>query len=209
MNVTQMTTSIFRDAIIYGNFKPGARLVEKELCELSGVSRTIVREALRTLEAEELVINVPQRGPEVVTIDEQLAKEIYDFRALLEPEIVRLFIDRSTAADRQRLSVKLKEIDEAIRTGQVNEANIAKKEFYAILVEVADSSLIASSMRRVFSLISILRNVTMSRSSRVEEAANEIGAMGKAILSQDKERACRLCLLHIVKAREEALKYFG
>src|SRR5438067_1583646 len=55
-----------RDAIITGHFPPGARLVERELCEAMGVSRTSIREVLRRLEAEKLVRVEPRRGPEVV-----------------------------------------------------------------------------------------------------------------------------------------------
>src|SRR5215207_9673836 len=58
-----------RDAIMLGTFKPGQRLVERELCELIGVSRPSIREALRKLEADGLVNIIPNRGPVVSTIN--------------------------------------------------------------------------------------------------------------------------------------------
>jgi len=73
-----------RDAIMIGTFKPGQRLVERELCELIGVSRPSIREALRRLEADGLINNVPNRGPAVNSISAEEARQLYAARALLE-----------------------------------------------------------------------------------------------------------------------------
>ena len=66
-----------RDAITTGTLAPGARLVERDLCERMGVSRTSVREALRRLEAEKLVQILPHKGPIVATMTKQKASEVY------------------------------------------------------------------------------------------------------------------------------------
>ena len=73
-----------RQAIMSGRFAPGARLIERELCETLGVSRTSVREALRRLEAEKLVRSVPHKGPVVAIMSKQEAAELYAIRGLLE-----------------------------------------------------------------------------------------------------------------------------
>src|SRR5512138_3023456 len=73
-----------RKAIATGRFRSGERLVERELCALLGVSRPSVREALRQLEAEGLIVTIPHRGPAVATIDVHEARELYEVRALLE-----------------------------------------------------------------------------------------------------------------------------
>ena len=64
----QQVLEALRNAILDFQFKPGDRLVERELCEMTGVSRTSVREALRHLESEGLVENVPNKGPTVATL---------------------------------------------------------------------------------------------------------------------------------------------
>ena len=66
-----------RSAISAGDFKPGQRLIERELCELTGVGRTSIREALRQLEAEGLITNIPHRGPSVSTISAEEAQQLY------------------------------------------------------------------------------------------------------------------------------------
>ncbi len=70
-----------RSAIGSGLFKPGQRLIERELCEQVGVGRTSIREALRQLEAEGLVTTIPHRGPIVSTISVEEAEQLYDLRA--------------------------------------------------------------------------------------------------------------------------------
>src|ERR1700749_3730970 len=108
-----------RAAIMSGSFRPGQRLVERELCEMTGVSRPSIREALRLLEADGMVNTVPHRGPVVSTISLEEARQLYDARAVLEgfagrecarmhdPEVARRIGDALTrlkaAAARQDL----------------------------------------------------------------------------------------------------------
>ena len=82
--VRAMVAQKLREAIMSGTLKPGQRLVERELCEMTGVSRPSIREALRLLEADGLVNTVPHRGPVVSTISLEEAKQLYAARAVLE-----------------------------------------------------------------------------------------------------------------------------
>src|ERR1700748_2654106 len=93
---------VIRQAIMSGRFAPGARLIERELCETLGVSRTSVREALRRLEAKNLVRTVPHKGPVVAVISRQEASELYALRGLLEGfaayEFARIASDAAIAS---------------------------------------------------------------------------------------------------------------
>src|SRR5690606_21170839 len=73
-----------REAIIRGDLAPGAHLVDRELCDMFDVSRTVVREAQRSLEAEGLVEIIPHRGVFVRRISYDEAQQIYDVRKVLE-----------------------------------------------------------------------------------------------------------------------------
>ena len=73
-----------RAAIIAGRFKSGERLVERNLCDQLGVSRSVVREVIRILEAEGLVESAGHKGPVVARLDWDQARQIYDIRLLLE-----------------------------------------------------------------------------------------------------------------------------
>src|SRR3954453_2611167 len=117
--VRSMVAQKLREAIMSGTLKPGQRLIERELCEMTGVSRPSIREALRLLEADGLVNTVPHRGPVVSTISLEEARQLYAARELLEgfagreraplhdPDVVRRIGDALTrlkaAAARQDL----------------------------------------------------------------------------------------------------------
>jgi len=80
-----MTAASLRKAILSFHFKPGEKLTERELCELTGVSRPLMREALRDLEAQGLISNVPHRGPAAAMLTRDDARDIYEVRSASNP----------------------------------------------------------------------------------------------------------------------------
>jgi len=94
---TEAVLDAIKHAILAGELRPGQGLVETELAQLLGVSKTPVREALKTLAGAGLVTMSPYRGAAVRAIDPASAAAIYDLRLLLEPEAVRRAVQASTA----------------------------------------------------------------------------------------------------------------
>jgi DNA-binding GntR family transcriptional regulator len=94
---------LLRDAIASMEFEPGQRLVERDLCERFDVSRTVIREALRHLEAEGLVDLVANHGPVVSRITREDAGHIYEARATLEGVIARYAAERATPPAKKRM----------------------------------------------------------------------------------------------------------
>ena len=92
-----------RSSIMEGRMKGGERLREQELCEQLGISRSTLREALRTLEAERLISIEPHRGPTVIRITEKAAQDLYALRALLEGFAAHEFARLASDADIDRL----------------------------------------------------------------------------------------------------------
>src|ERR1700722_10124972 len=86
---TEAVLDAVRHAILTGRLSPGQSLVETELAAQLGVSKTPVREALKTLAGAGLVTMSPYKGASVRTVDDALAHSVYDIRLLLEPEAVR------------------------------------------------------------------------------------------------------------------------
>src|SRR5687768_16541072 len=80
---------LLRNAILTFEYEPGQRLVERDLCERFDVSRTVIREALRHLEAEGLIQIVPNRGPVVSAATPAEARDLYEVREALEPMAAR------------------------------------------------------------------------------------------------------------------------
>ena len=92
---TEAVLDAIKHAILAGELRPGQSLVETELAQLLGVSKTPVREALKTLAGAGLVTMSPYRGAAVRAIDPASAAAIYDLRLLLEPEAVRRAVQAS------------------------------------------------------------------------------------------------------------------
>ena len=95
-NLRELTTEALRNAILSMHFKPKQRLVERTLCEQTGVSRTCVREALQHLESEGLVNRVANKGLFVASVTADEARQIYEVRASLESSAGQMFVIRAS-----------------------------------------------------------------------------------------------------------------
>src|SRR6185437_16724681 len=103
-SLTDRVTAQLRDAILQLRLPPGQRLVERDLAESSGASRTCVRAALQRLGSEGLVVRSPSGMLSVAAISPEEARQIYDVRAALESAMARQFVVRATDADQQALA---------------------------------------------------------------------------------------------------------
>lgn len=92
LSLRERTTAVLRNAILTMRFKPGERLVERQLCVETGVSRTCVRESMRHLEAEGLVRREHNKGIFVASITTAEAAEIYEVRRILETKMLEKMI---------------------------------------------------------------------------------------------------------------------
>lgn len=92
-----------RQAILKGELEPGERLMEIHLADRLGVSRTPIREAIRKLELEGLVVMVPRKGAEVAKISEKSLRDVLEIRRSLDELAIELAIQRMTEEDMQKL----------------------------------------------------------------------------------------------------------
>ena len=106
-----------RTSILTGELKPGERLMEIHLADKLGVSRTPIREAIRKLELEGLVLMIPRRGAEVARISEKSLKDVLEVRRSLEELAIELACQRMTEEDMQALEEAQKAFKAAIDQG--------------------------------------------------------------------------------------------
>lgn len=194
-----------RLAIATGLFKPGQRLVERELCELIGVGRTSVREALRQLEAEGLVHTIPHRGPIVRTISAEEAHQLYEIRALLESYAGRLFAEQGSAEDVKRLGAAVKALASAARGKDQSKLIDGKTEFYKVLMDGAGNLFVTEFLTSLHNRITLLRATSMNQPGRLTKSIKEIRAIYEAIAAGDGPAAERACRHHIEEAAKVAL----
>ncbi|MEJ1979135.1 MAG: GntR family transcriptional regulator [Acetobacteraceae bacterium] len=216
LRIERVTTTLrnqvverLRWAICEQQFPPGARLIERQLCEMLGVSRTLIREALRELEAEGLVTSVPHRGPSVAVLDRETAKGIYEVRAVLEALAGRLFVERATGEDRRRLAKAAAALDRARERDDIAAQLGATARFYEILFAGARNDVIAATLRPLSGRIHMLRARSMARPGRRDESKREMDAILAATQSNDPQQAWDACLAHVQQAAARALQSFG
>ncbi len=203
--IRQQVAASFRKAILSGRFAPGDRLFEKELCDLTGASRTSVREALRQLETEGLVTTIRNKGPVVTSIDPQQARSIYQVRAALEGLAAGLFAENATDEQVARFAVSVDQVKTAYKSGDLDQILEAKNALYDILLEGCGNDIVASVLRMMHDRINLLRRVSLGQASRLGKSATEIGTILKAIKARDAAAASAASIRHVENAAEAAL----
>lgn len=204
----ELTTQTLREAILSQQFKPGEHLVERTLCERTGVSRTSLREALRHLESEGLVERQGSRGLFVASITSEEARQIYEVRAALEPEVGRLFAERATEAQIQALFHSLDEGEAAIAGGDIPGYVKALDTYYETLGEGSRNAVAERIIRMLHGRISYLRTITTAKSSstRERETLAMLRAIAEAAQRRDGLKVVRKSRAFVERSAKFALK---
>ena len=194
-----------REAIISGHFAPGTRLIERELCEQMGVSRTSIREVLRGLEAEHLITIEPRRGPIVARLTRKQIAEIYDVRAMLESAVVRIFTEKASDEQVAHLRTLYDKLYSARHGGNVAAIARAATGFIGYVMEVADHELISDLQRNLIARVSVVRAISISQPGRLAQAEGELAAVMGAIEKREADKAAQYFATHIRNAGRAAL----
>ncbi|MES2185720.1 MAG: GntR family transcriptional regulator [Pseudomonadota bacterium] len=194
-----------RNAIATGRFVAGERLTEKELCEMIGVSRTLVREALRQLESEGLINVVPNRGPVVARVTVAQAEQIYQVRRELEGLACELFALHATEADQKELKAALKQLKSSINSTDPGVRLAAKNDFYACLVRGCGNEALGQVLGLLNSRVTLLRATSLQHKGRSQKSMGELSALVDALVARDAPAARQAAILHVSNAAEAAL----
>ena len=197
--------NFMREAIMKGQFKAGEKLVERELCEMMGVSRASLREALRKLEAEKLIVNIPHRGPMVSTISLEEAKEIYAFRGLLESYAAHEFARLASDENIEKLSSTVKRLREAAQANSRETVIKVKSEFYEILLDGCANHLVKETLGGLLTRVNLLRSTSLMLADRLPKSLDEIDALVECIRKRDAAGAQVVARNHILNAERAAI----
>lgn len=196
-----------RQAIASGVFKPGQRLIERELCEMTGVGRTSIREALRQLEADGLITTIPHRGPSVSVITEEDALQLYEIRAVLESFAGQAFAERASEENIRRLSEAVERIQSAADTGNRADLIGAKTDFYEVLLAGCGNIYVEKTLRGLHDRITLLRVASMTQPGRLQHSIREIRDIHQAIVARDGQAAAAACRHHIDQAAAAVMEF--
>ncbi|WP_244817441.1 GntR family transcriptional regulator [Caballeronia sp. Lep1P3] len=205
----ELTLEKLREAIVQGYFRPGARLVERTLCDELGVSRTVVREVLRHLETEGLVETVARQGPIVARLDPAQVAEIYELRGLLEANAARACAQNATPEVIENLRGIRRKIETAFESGDFAAVLAQTEAFYDALFEGAGKSVSLSVVRTLNTRINRLRALTISSAGRGVESNQEMNTLLRAIERGDGEAAYDASTAHIRRVSELAQEALG
>lgn len=139
-----------RQAILRGELKPGERLLEIQLANKLGVSRTPLREAIRKLELEGLVVMIPRKGAIVAEITEKNLRDVLEVRSALEELAVSLACDKITPEQIGDLKKAAVDFSFTLKEGDITETAQADVRFHDIIYEATDN-------RRLIQLLNNLR----------------------------------------------------
>ena len=122
-----------RQAILKGELEPGERLMEIQLAERLGVSRTPIREAIRKLELEGLVLMIPRKGAEVARISENNLRDVLEVRRTLEELAVDLACQRMTPEELEELKETEEQFAQAVREGDAMQIAQTDERYHEII----------------------------------------------------------------------------
>ncbi|MDO4272961.1 MAG: GntR family transcriptional regulator [Eubacteriales bacterium] len=190
-----------RQAILKGELKPGERLMEIALAERLGVSRTPIREAMRKLELEGLVVMIPRRGAQVANITEKDLNDVLEVRIALENIAIQKACSCMTEEDMGRLWVAAKEFERTMAEGDLVRLAEADVTFHEIIYKSSDNRRLLQVLNNLREQIYRYRVEYLKEEETRKVLVKEHDELTRAIKDRDVERAQEISFRHIENQR--------
>ena len=194
-----------RAAILDGRLGHGAKLVERDLCALTGASRSILREALVHLEVSGLIERQSYKGFRVASFTPQKVCEIFELRAVLETHAAEAFTERASDAEIAEIEAAFVEIEIAFETDDRARMTRAKQRYYDTLFTGCRNVEIRLALGNVMDRIEFLRGQAIADHDRRKVSMREMARLTRALAARDRIEARAATLSHVGAAREAAL----
>lgn len=198
-----------REDIISGRYGAGTRLIEKNLEATYGVSRTVVREALRQLESEQLVEIIPNVGPQVRGLTYDDVVHLYQVRAALESAACRLAAETASIEEVGALRDAYEHLREHALNQSVGQLIDEKNNFYDVLIRASGNPIIGEMLDNVQARIAQMRYITLATPDRTPHMLSELRRVVEAIESSDPEAASIAALAHVDSAAKIAMRHLA
>lgn len=186
-----------RQAILRGEIKPGERLMEIKLANKLGVSRTPIREAIRKLELEGLVLMIPRRGAVVAEITEKSLRDVLEVRRVLEELSVELACKRITEEEIEDLKVAEKEFETALKGGDVTEVAEADVKFHDVIYHATNNQRLIQLLYNLREQMYRYRVEHLKQKEKHEILLAEHNDIVKMIEKRDAKHAMEVICKHI------------
>ncbi|MGI5140935.1 MULTISPECIES: GntR family transcriptional regulator [unclassified Streptomyces] len=201
---TQFVLEGIKHRILTGQLTPGQSLIETELAAQFGVSKTPVREALKTLAGTGLVVMNQYKGVTVRMVDADMAREVYDVRLLLEPEALRRSVRRGASLDAAREA-----LNRAEEAADSAERSLANREFHRALYTPCGNPLLGRMLDEVRDQAALVSAVAWAADPSWELEAAEHREILRLAQDGDAEGAASALHTHIASFVRRAFPRYG
>jgi DNA-binding GntR family transcriptional regulator len=195
-----------REAIISGRLHPGQHLMEIQLAEELGVSRTPVREAIRKLELEGLVLMIPRKGAYVAGISMKDIADVFEIRRALEGLAARLAAERSTEPELEEMERILIKTAELAEQEKVEEIIVWDIKFHESLFKAAHNERLQSMGANLREQVQRFRTSSLHHAGRLKIAQEEHRKIVEAISERESEKAQNRAYEHIESAENSLME---
>lgn len=186
-----------RRAILRGELKPGERLMEIQLANKLGVSRTPIREAIRKLELEGLVLMIPRRGAEVARITEKNMQDVLEVRKALEKLAAELACDRISPEQVVEMREAAKDFENILKTGDITQIAEADVRFHDIICFATDNQRLITLLNNLREQMYRLRVEYLKQTECYPQLLEEHDLIIRTIEEGRKEEASAIVEKHI------------
>lgn len=194
-----------RDAIMAGKLKPGERLMEIQLAEDLGVSRTPVREAIRKLELEGFVVMIPRKGAYVAGISMKDIADVFEIRGALEGLAASLAAERATEEEIEEMERELVRISDCIEQDDLGALVQVDTDFHAILFRASRNDRLIQILSHLREQIQRFRTASLARPGRNRIALDEHKEIVEALSKRDPDLSRARAMEHIENAENSMM----
>jgi DNA-binding GntR family transcriptional regulator len=205
----QVAAERLRSLIIEGVLAPGARLNERELSEQLGVSRTPLREAFRLLAAEGLLLQLPNRGVQVVALSREDVRHAFEVMASLEGLAGELAAARVTDADLDDLRALQGDLEKAHKRGDLSGYYRINRAIHDRLNEIAGNPVLGQTYRTLNARLHALRFRSNLNGAKWDRAVAEHRSMLAALAARDSAGLRDLLVRHLHAKLQAVLDAMG
>ena len=186
-----------RKVILRGELKPGERLMEIQLANKLGVSRTPIREAIRKLELEGLVLMIPRKGAEVAQITEKNMQDVLEVRKALEELSVQLACERITPEQVEEMKMAAEDFRKVLKSGDVTKIAEADVKFHDIIFAATNNQRLITLLNNLREQMYRFRVEYLKQKECYPQLLEEHDKLIALISGGEVEEACELMGCHI------------
>lgn len=195
-------------AILEGRLQAGSRLVEREIAESFHVSKTPVREALQELARRGLVVGRTYSGMAVRTVEPAFVREIYEVRAVVETEALRMAVPFHTDETRALVRQALDRASSAGNAHDLVKLSFSNRRFHTLLTEPCPNVLMRRLIDDVSDQVALITVAGWRHAFTWIEEATEHAAIFEAVEAKDADEAAERMQAHIRRALVALLNHY-